>query len=93
MDWMECDLVERVPGKMGGRPVIKDTRIEPETIVQDFELGSPVEEFHDTSPTVPANTIRKLLLPLPTNISLCLNGAGASYENLSHALRESFAEP
>jgi len=22
MDWCDCDLVERVPGKMGGRPAI-----------------------------------------------------------------------
>jgi uncharacterized protein (DUF433 family) len=58
---MECELVERVPEKMGGRPVIKDTRIEPDTIVQDFELGSPVEEIHDNFPTVPVDTIRKIL--------------------------------
>jgi uncharacterized protein (DUF433 family) len=61
MNWMECELVERVPEKMGGRPVIKDTRIEPDTIVQDFELGSPVEEIHDNFPTVPVDTIRKIL--------------------------------
>jgi len=42
MDWPGCDVVEQVPGKMGGRPVIKGTRIEPETILQDCELGSPV---------------------------------------------------
>ena len=61
MDWTEFDLVEQVRGKMGGRPVIKDTRIEPETIVQDFDLGSPVEEIHGNFPTVPVDTIRKLL--------------------------------
>jgi uncharacterized protein (DUF433 family) len=61
MDWMACELVEQVPGKMGGRPVIKNTRIEPETIVQDFELGSPVEEIHDNFPTVPVDMIRTIL--------------------------------
>jgi uncharacterized protein (DUF433 family) len=61
MDWAECDLVESVPGKMGGQPVIKGTRIEPDTIVQDYELGSPVEEIHENFPTVPVATIRKLL--------------------------------
>jgi uncharacterized protein (DUF433 family) len=59
--WEDCDLVESVPGKMGGRPVIKGTRIGPETIVQDFELGSPVEEIHENFPTVPTETIRGLL--------------------------------
>ncbi len=61
IDWAQCELVERVPGKMGGRPVIKGTRIEPDTIVQDFELGSPVEEIHENFPTLPVETIKELL--------------------------------
>ena len=61
MDWSGCDSVEQVPGKMGGRPVVKGTRIEPETIVQDFELGSAIEEIHGNFPTVPLDTIRKLI--------------------------------
>jgi uncharacterized protein (DUF433 family) len=61
MDWSGCDVIEQVPGKMGGRPVIKGTRIEPETILQDYELGSPIQEIHDNFPTVPVETIRKLI--------------------------------
>ncbi len=61
MDWSGCDSVEQVPGKMGGRPVVKGTRVEPETIVQDFELGSPIEEIHENFPTVSVETIRKLI--------------------------------
>ena len=61
MDWASCTAVELVPGKMGGRPVIKGTRVEPDTIVQDFELGSPVEEIHENFPTVPVDTIRTLV--------------------------------
>lgn len=61
MTWTDCEAIEAVPGKMGGRPVIKGTRIEPETIVQDFELGSPVEEIHDNFPTVSVDTIRTVL--------------------------------
>jgi uncharacterized protein (DUF433 family) len=61
MDWNDCNLVERVPGKMGGRPVIKGTRIEPDTIVTDFELGSPVEEIHENFPTLPVGTIRQVI--------------------------------
>ncbi|MGH9582665.1 MAG: DUF433 domain-containing protein [Bryobacteraceae bacterium] len=59
--WADCDLVERVPGKVAGRPVIKGTRIEPDTIIQDFELGSPVEEIHENFPSLPVETIRKLI--------------------------------
>ncbi|HEY3824424.1 MAG TPA: DUF433 domain-containing protein [Bryobacteraceae bacterium] len=61
MDWGDCKLVERVPGKMGGRPVIKNTRIEPDTIVTDFESGSPIEEIHENFPTVPIDIIRQLI--------------------------------
>jgi uncharacterized protein (DUF433 family) len=61
MDWMQCEEIEAVAGKMGGRPVIKGTRIEPETLVQDFELGSRVEEIHENFPTVPIETIRRVL--------------------------------
>jgi len=61
MDWTACDQVEQVPGKMGGRPAIEGTRIEPATIVVDFELGSPVEEIHANFPTLPIETIRQIL--------------------------------
>jgi uncharacterized protein (DUF433 family) len=61
MNWLECDDIEAIPGKMGGRPVIKGTRIEPDTLVTDFELGSPVEEIHENWPTVPIATIRRLI--------------------------------
>jgi uncharacterized protein (DUF433 family) len=61
MDWTNCPEIERVPGKMGGRPVIQGTRIEPETIVTDFELGSPVEEIHENFPTVSVDTIKKVI--------------------------------
>jgi uncharacterized protein (DUF433 family) len=27
IDWTECDLIETVPGKRGGKPVIKGTRL------------------------------------------------------------------
>ncbi len=61
MNWNDCNLVERVPGKIGGRPVIEGTRIEPDTIVTDFELSSPVEEIHENFPTLPLGTIRQVL--------------------------------
>ena len=61
VDWSDGNLVEKVLGKMGGRPVIKGTRIEPGTILTDYELGAPVEEIHENFPTVPVDTIKKLL--------------------------------
>ncbi|MGA7409158.1 MAG: DUF433 domain-containing protein [Bryobacteraceae bacterium] len=61
IDWTSCELVERVPGKVAGKPVIKGTRIEPDTIVQDSEMGSPVEEIHENFPSLTIDTIRKVI--------------------------------
>ena len=61
MDWEGCDLVERVPGKVSGQPVIKGTRILADTIIEDAELGSSVEEIHENYPSVPVEKINKLI--------------------------------
>jgi uncharacterized protein (DUF433 family) len=61
MDWLECEEIEAVPGKMGGAPVVKGTRVEPDTILTDYELGSSVDEIHGNFPIVPAATVRKLI--------------------------------
>jgi uncharacterized protein (DUF433 family) len=61
MDWTGCELVEVVPGKVAGKPVIKGTRILADTIVEDAALGAPVEEIHQSFPSLPEGTIRRLL--------------------------------
>jgi uncharacterized protein (DUF433 family) len=60
MDWSECDLVEQVPGKVGGRPVIKGTRIEPDVILADEEYNRTPEQTHASFPTLPVDTILKI---------------------------------
>ena len=37
LDWLDCPEVEVVPGRCGGRPTIKGTRIEPDTVLIDEE--------------------------------------------------------
>ena len=44
VDWSGCDLVERVPGRVGGVPVVKNTRLQADAIVVNYAHGSPVEE-------------------------------------------------
>ena len=39
MDWTECAVVETVPGKMGGQPVIKGTRLRPQDLIVNREQG------------------------------------------------------
>jgi len=61
LDWTGCDLVERVAGKVSGRPVVRGTRILADTIVQDAELGSPLEEIQENYPDLSLATIKQLL--------------------------------
>jgi uncharacterized protein (DUF433 family) len=60
MDWLECDEIEAVPGKMGGRPVIKGTRIEPDLILTEEEYGRKPEETQADFPTLSIDTIMKV---------------------------------
>ncbi|MGA8029433.1 MAG: DUF433 domain-containing protein [Bryobacteraceae bacterium] len=46
--WRDCDLVEAIPGKLGGRPVIKDTRVEADLIPESIELGQTPEQIAAT---------------------------------------------
>lgn len=61
IDWTGCELVERVPGKVSGRPIIRGTRILADTIVQDAELGSPLEEIHENYPDLSITAIQRLI--------------------------------
>ena len=61
IDWTACELVERIPGKMAGQPVIKGTRVRAETIVSNFEAGSPVDEIAENWPELPRPTIDGVL--------------------------------
>lgn len=61
IDWAGCDLVERIPGKVSGRPLLRGTRILADTIVEDADLGSPLEEIHENYPDVPVVDIERLI--------------------------------
>ena len=61
MDWSGCELVERVPGRRSGEPTIVGTRIPPEAVVGDYELGSPIEEIEENYPSLTRETIRNLI--------------------------------
>jgi uncharacterized protein (DUF433 family) len=60
MNWLECDDIEAVPGKCGGRPVIRGTRIEPDLILIEEEQGRTPEQTHADFPTLPIETIIRL---------------------------------
>ncbi len=61
VDWTGCELVERIPGKVSGRPIVRGTRILADTIIQDAELGSPLQEIHENYPDLPIAHIQRLI--------------------------------
>lgn len=61
IDWMECELIERVPGKVSGRPVVRGTRILPDAIVDSYELGESIEQLAEGFPSLTIEQIRRLI--------------------------------
>lgn len=61
VDWTGCELVERVDGKMSGRPIVRGTRILADTIVQDYELGESIEDIQEGFPSLEAWQITRLI--------------------------------
>lgn len=49
MDWSACELVEIVPGKVSGHPILSGTRVPADAVVENFESGESVEELPITS--------------------------------------------
>ena len=61
IDWARCELIERVPGKVSGRPVVRGTRIMPDAIVGSYDLGETIEELCEGFPTLSTAQIRRLI--------------------------------
>ncbi len=60
VDWSDCPLVERDPFKLGGVPILKGTRMQADSIVENYEGGSPVEEIADNF-EIDEETVRLVL--------------------------------
>jgi uncharacterized protein (DUF433 family) len=60
VDWADCPIVETNPRKVSGVPIVKGTRVQADSIVENFEGGSPVEEISENF-NIPETTIRELL--------------------------------
>ena len=50
LDWSGCSVVERVPGKVGGAWVFKDTRTPVATIFDNLEDGMTIDEVVEQFP-------------------------------------------
>ena len=61
IDWAACELIEQVPGKVSGRPVVRGTRVMPDPIVNSYELGDTLDEIHEGFPSLSVPQIRRLI--------------------------------
>jgi uncharacterized protein (DUF433 family) len=61
VDWMACELIEQVPGKVSGRPVVRGTRILPDAIVGSYDLGETIEELQEGFPSLSSAQIKRLI--------------------------------
>lgn len=47
IDWTDCPIVESIPGKVNGVPILVGTRVQADSILDNYENGSPVEEISE----------------------------------------------
>jgi len=61
IDWTSCELIEQVPGKVSGQPVVRGTRILPDAIVNSYDLGEGIEELREGFPSLSVAQIARLI--------------------------------
>jgi len=61
IDWTQCELIEQVPGKVSGRPIVRGTRIMPEGIVNSYDMGDSLEEIQEDWPSLSLAQIKRLI--------------------------------
>jgi uncharacterized protein (DUF433 family) len=52
LDWTQCSAVERVPGKVSGAWVFKETRVPVQALFENLEGGATVDQFLEWFPGV-----------------------------------------
>jgi uncharacterized protein (DUF433 family) len=87
IDWTQCELIEQVPGKVSGRPIVRGTRILPDAIVNSYDAGGTLDDIHEDYPGLSIPQIQRL-------IEFCSRSARSARpvkllldENLPHRLR------
>ena len=60
MDWSSCALVEVVPGKVSGVPILKGTRMPAGAVLENYLSGSPPEEIAENF-EIPERSVRAVL--------------------------------
>ena len=61
INWMACELIEQIPGKVSGRPIVRGTRIMPDGIVNSYDMGESIEEICEDWPSLSVAQIKRLI--------------------------------
>lgn len=61
IDWMACELIEKIPGKVSGRPIVRGTRILPDAIVNSYDAGETLDHIHEDYPALSIAQIKRLI--------------------------------
>jgi uncharacterized protein (DUF433 family) len=61
IDWTACELIEQIPGKVSGRPIVRGTRILPDAIVGSYDLGETIDELREGFPSLSVDQIKRLI--------------------------------
>jgi uncharacterized protein (DUF433 family) len=61
LDWSQCAVVERVPGKVSGAWLFKGTRVPVRALFENLEGGATVEQFLEWFPGVTREQVLAVL--------------------------------
>jgi uncharacterized protein (DUF433 family) len=61
IDWMACELIEQMPGKVSGRPIVRGTRILPDAIVNAYDFGESLDDIRADYPSLSIPQIKRLI--------------------------------
>ena len=61
IDWLTCELIEQIPGKVSGRPIVRGTRILPDAIVDSYDDGETLDGIQEDYPGLSASEIERLI--------------------------------
>jgi uncharacterized protein (DUF433 family) len=61
IDWSECPAVERIPGKVSGAWLFRNSRVPVKALFENFEGGATVMEFLEWFPGVTQDQVEAVL--------------------------------
>ena len=60
IDWIACELIEQIPGKVSGCPIVRGTRILPDGIFNSYYMGESIDDLREGFPALSSAQIKRL---------------------------------